>query len=133
MEYANVQRNREAAIRAPAAMSPKPIRIMGPADYKPKDMKPIRDYEETKHDEAKEARKLLSARCVKLLQDGALTTIEIAAQLKVGQRLVACALREIAGIERQDTLGKRVPGKRYVPRSVLWMMPVRGHAIKGNS
>ena len=37
MEYANVQRNREAAIKALAAMPPKPIRIMVDADFKPKE------------------------------------------------------------------------------------------------
>lgn len=125
-EYAQIQRNRQVAIKALAAMPNKPIRKMGPADYAPKNIKPLPSYEETKHDQSKADRKLLAARCVKLLHtNGAQTTAQLARELKVGSRLIACALAEVTGILRETQVAKYVGQGVHRSRETLWAMPIR--------
>lgn len=111
-EYANVQRNREAAIKALAAMPVKPIRKMVPADFAPKECN--RDLRVCEHDRE---RKLLEVRCVKLLEDqGSLSTAEIGRILRVstqaiGHSLTGCS--EVARVEineRDRKTGKTVSG-----------------------
>lgn len=91
MEFANVQRNREAAIRALAAMPVKPIRKMGPADYRPRE-EPKRVFV-CERDRAMER---LGERCVKAIQDnnGPLTTAELGRILRVSTQAIGHALAE---------------------------------------
>ena len=111
-EYASVQRNREAAIKALAAMPPKPIRIMVPADFAPKE--DTRRGLICEHDRE---RKRLELRCVKELEDqGSLSTADIGRILRVSTQAIAHALTGCAEVsrveinERDRKTGKTVSG-----------------------
>ena len=114
-EYAQVQRNREAAIKALAAMPPKPIRKMGPADYAPQETN-----QRLHICERDKARVLLGARCVRLIEsDGPQTTAQIGHSLRVSVQSIQSALNERTDVTR-ESVNKRSKKTGNTQTVALW-------------
>ena len=124
-EYANVQRNREAAIKALAAMPSKPIRQMTPMDYSAKNLTP-ETVQKFKQKECQTTRNKLALRekCIAIMRElGPQTTAEMGRLLRVSSRAVALALDDVQHIKR-ETIHERSRKKAgaYVD-GIRWALP----------
>jgi hypothetical protein len=125
MEYANVQRNREAAIKALAEMPVKPIRIMVPMDYSAKNLTP-ESVKEFRQRECQATREKLALRekCIAILRElGPQTTAEMGRLLRVSSRAVALSLDDVQHIKK-ETIHERSRKKAgaYVD-GIRWALP----------
>lgn len=124
--------DREAAAVLLAECAGKTVRKMGPLDYSAANIpvavrEPVGIYGERacRLPAIRKRKSLASACCDLLRKNGAMTTAQLARELKKSSRAIACALVEVPGILRETQVAKYVGQGVHRSRETLWMVPVR--------